>query len=63
MGKKYYSEASAAVHESARGLFHVGAIDEDRMREFDEMCLVEEPKKTDKTANPVKTQRQSHWPA
>ena len=44
MERKYYSEASAAIHESARDLFEVGAIDGDRMREFDEMCFVEEQK-------------------
>lgn len=28
-----------AVHETARGMFAVGAIDKKTMREFDELCL------------------------
>jgi len=63
MERKYYSEASAAIHESARDLFEVGAIDGDRMREFDEMCFVEEQKNTHPTVNPARTQPQSHTPA
>jgi len=53
MGKEYYSEASEAIHESAHGLFKIGAMTEDKMREFDEMCLVEEPKAAPKAATPA----------
>ena len=39
MAKKYKSEAMAAIHETMEGLFEVGAIDKQTMREFDEACL------------------------
>ena len=42
MGKRYYSEASMVVHESAKDLFEIGAISEAEMKEFDDMCFVEE---------------------
>jgi len=44
MGKKYRSEISMGIHESARELFEIGLISEARMREYDEMCLVEKPR-------------------
>jgi putative transcriptional regulator len=43
MGKRYYSEASMVVHQSAKDLWEIGAISEAEMREFDERCLVQEP--------------------
>ena len=52
MGKRYYSEALEAVHQSAKDLFEIGAITEDEMKEFDEGCFVKEPDKkfeTEKT--------------
>ena len=45
MGKKYYSEALEAVHESAKDLYEIGAISEKEMKEFDEGCFVKEPDK------------------
>jgi len=42
MGKLYYSEASMVCHQSAKDLFEIGAISEDEMKEFDDMCFVEE---------------------
>lgn len=39
MVKKYKSEAMAAIHETMEGLFEVGAIDKQTMREFDDACL------------------------
>jgi len=42
MGKRYYSEALEAVHQSAKDLFEIGAISEDEMKEFDEGCFVKE---------------------
>ena len=39
MAKKYRSEAFAAIHETMEGLYEVGAIDKQTMREFDEACL------------------------
>lgn len=37
--KVYRSEAAAAIHETAIGLYKAGAIDKQTMREFDESCL------------------------
>lgn len=37
--KAYRSEAAAAIHETAAGLFEAGVIDKQTMRDFDETCL------------------------
>lgn len=37
--KIYKSEAMAAIHETASGMFEAGVIDKRTMREFDEGCL------------------------
>jgi len=37
--KVYRSEAAAAIHETAAGLFKTGIIDKKTMREFDASCL------------------------
>ncbi|HMO81292.1 MAG TPA: DNA-binding transcriptional regulator [Pyrinomonadaceae bacterium] len=37
--KAYRSEAAAAIHETASGLFEAGVIDKRTMRDFDETCL------------------------
>ena len=39
MTKVYKTEALAAVHDTAEGLYEVGIIDKRTMREFDEACL------------------------
>ena len=39
MGKKYRSDALAAVHETALGLTEAGVMDKRTMKVFDEMCL------------------------
>jgi len=36
---KYQSEILETIHESASEMFAIGAISEEKMREFDEMCL------------------------
>ncbi|MQW24124.1 transcriptional regulator, partial [Sinorhizobium meliloti] len=36
MAKVYKSEALSAIHETMEGLFEIGAIDKQTMREFDE---------------------------
>ena len=38
--KKYKSEALEALHESMNDLYKAGGISEERMREFDNACLV-----------------------
>ena len=42
---KYKSEIYEVVHQDAVADFEVGAISEARMREFDEMCLIQEPER------------------
>ena len=39
MTKRYRSEASAAIHETAEGLHGVGLVDKQTMHKFDERCL------------------------
>jgi putative transcriptional regulator len=39
---KYKSDAFEAIHEDAMASFKVGAISRERMKEYDEMCLVQE---------------------
>jgi DNA-binding transcriptional regulator YiaG len=50
--KKYKSEIYKVVHQDAKADFEVGAITEERMRYYDEMCFAEEPKKAYKTKQP-----------
>jgi putative transcriptional regulator len=38
-GKKYRSEAMAAIHETMQALHKIGAIDKQTMKHFDEACL------------------------
>ncbi len=47
MSKKFKSEVSESIHESARALFAVGAISKATMREFDESCLATVPESID----------------
>jgi DNA-binding transcriptional regulator YiaG len=42
MERKYQSEALMVSHQSAKSLFRLGIIDTDEMREYDEVCLVQE---------------------
>ena len=42
MKVKYKSEIYEVVHQDAKANFEVGAISEAQMREFDEMCLIQE---------------------
>ena len=39
MKKTYKSEISAAIHETASGLYQIGLMSEDDMRELDALCL------------------------
>jgi DNA-binding transcriptional regulator YiaG len=42
MEKKYKSELLGAIHEGALANFEVGAISEEKMREWPRVCLVQE---------------------
>ena len=41
--KKYYSEICEVMHQDAMAEFEAGLISEARMKEYDELCLVQEP--------------------
>ena len=43
--KKYYSEICEVMHQEAMAEFEAGLISEDEMREYDELCLIQEPEK------------------
>jgi putative transcriptional regulator len=53
MGKKYQSEQLMVIHDMAKSLYKIGAIDSAKMREFDADCLastsetVQEPAETE----------------
>jgi len=56
MGKKYYSEALEAVHQSAKDLLEIGAISEKEMKKFDEGCLVNETDKEFETEKNIEVE-------
>jgi putative transcriptional regulator len=39
MSKRYRSDAMASLHETMEALHHIGAIDKQTMRGFDDACL------------------------
>jgi len=41
--KKYRSEICEVMHQDAMADFEIGAISEARMKEYDELCFVQEP--------------------
>ena len=47
---KYRSDILETIHESATEKFHIGAISEAEMREFDKLCLTKKALKN-KTAH------------
>ena len=48
MTKKYKSEHAETVHKTAEDFFEIGLITKERMKEYDDMCLVKEEKQTHK---------------
>ena len=44
MEKKYQSKILQVIHKDMKGLHRLGIISDAKMREFDEDCLVQEPK-------------------
>jgi hypothetical protein len=42
MKKRYQSEILGVIHQDAQSMFEVGAISEERMREYDRDCLAPE---------------------
>ena len=53
MKQKYQSEIMEAIHEEAQALFEAGAIDENRMTEYDKACFVLKQKKPSKAVKPA----------
>jgi len=51
MKKKYQSKILQAIHEDAKGMHKLGIISDERMREYDNECLVQEPKQKYETGN------------
>jgi DNA-binding transcriptional regulator YiaG len=43
---KYKSDAYEAIYEDAVSMYEIGAISKERMKEYDDMCLVQESKTT-----------------
>ena len=43
MKQKYQSKIMEAIHEEAQALFEAGAIDEKRMQEYDNACIIPKP--------------------
>ena len=43
---RYKSEIFEVVHQDATEMFKIGGISEARMREYDAMCLVQEPEES-----------------
>ena len=48
--RKYKSEIYEVIHQDATADFEVGAISEARMKEYDDMCFVEEKPDADYAA-------------
>jgi DNA-binding transcriptional regulator YiaG len=46
MKKKYQSKILRVIHEDAKEFHEEGLISDERMRYYDEECLVQEPKTT-----------------
>jgi DNA-binding transcriptional regulator YiaG len=44
MKDKYKSDALQVIHEDMKDMHQLGIITDDRMKEFDNMCLEQEPK-------------------
>ena len=53
---KYKSEIYEAVHQDATEMFKIGAISEDRMKEYDKKCLIQEPETAPATPKTVVTE-------
>ena len=53
---KYKSEIYEVVHQDAVEMYKIGAISEDRMREYDKKCLVQEPETTPVAPKTVATE-------
>ena len=58
---KYKGEVYEVVHQDAVSMYKVGAISEERMKEYDEMCLAQESEpvyKAEKSLKPSVQERE-----
>ncbi|MCL2809776.1 MAG: hypothetical protein FWD24_06900 [Treponema sp.] len=53
MKKKYQSKILQAIHEDMKEFHEEGLISDERMREFDEGCLVKKPVKNRKISDSI----------
>ena len=56
MKHKYESEALQVIHEEMMDMHRSGYISDARMREFDEICLIQEGEITPEAEIPPKTE-------
>jgi DNA-binding transcriptional regulator YiaG len=54
MARKYQSELLGVLHQDALADYQLGIISDEEMREYDEDCLVSEPKIPRKTQTGIR---------
>ena len=57
MKRKYEHEAFQVIREDMIGMHELGIISDARMREYDEMCLVQEDEPAEKPEKPLKIEQ------
>ncbi|MDR1147983.1 MAG: hypothetical protein LBK66_05065 [Spirochaetaceae bacterium] len=62
MSRKYESDILKMCHEEIIGLHEAGGISDERMKEFDEMCLVPEAPHVSRLVRDVADRRPSPVP-
>jgi putative transcriptional regulator len=62
MNKKYKSDAFEAIHDTAQGLYEIGALDKKTMRNFDKSCLVQITEILPQDIKNIRTQEQMSQP-
>ena len=58
--QKYQSEILEVIHQEAEWMYRKGLISDAEMKEYDEGCLVQEPKSVPKVVAHAKTGRPHH---
>jgi DNA-binding transcriptional regulator YiaG len=61
--KKYQSEQLMVIHDMAKSLYKIGAIDNTKMREFDTDCLVSIPETVKETTESTEMEHISPIPS
>jgi putative transcriptional regulator len=60
---RYKSEIFEVIHQDATEMFAIGAISAARMRDYDETCLIQEPKPAKEAPEIAEIERISSAPA